>query len=64
MPYLSSEALTDFSCKRDLIASLLTSCHIPLYFDSYIETFFRKGLYMDGAWYCACSQYSEAVIIL
>eukprot|EP00193_Tetraselmis_chui_P012532 CAMPEP_0177786980 /NCGR_PEP_ID=MMETSP0491_2-20121128/21221_1 /TAXON_ID=63592 /ORGANISM="Tetraselmis chuii, Strain PLY429" /LENGTH=234 /DNA_ID=CAMNT_0019308245 /DNA_START=264 /DNA_END=968 /DNA_ORIENTATION=- len=48
IPYLANESVSNFSSKGDLIASLLTSCHIPWYFDSNIETFFRKGLYVDG----------------
>lgn len=40
--------MSQFSSKRDLIDALLTSCHIPLYFDGTLTCTFRGGVAMDG----------------
>lgn len=48
-PTRKAELLTDFKDRDDLIQALLTSCHIPMYFDRH-RPFrrFRDGWYCDG----------------
>lgn len=45
---LSSTLVSRFHSKQDLIDALLTSCHIPLYFNGTLTRSFRGGAAMDG----------------
>lgn len=48
-PGRGSDLLTEFADKNDLIQGLLTSCHIPVYFDKGKPVRrYRGGWYCDG----------------
>lgn len=40
--------MTQFESRDDLIAALLTSCHIPMYFTGTLARQFRGNLACDG----------------
>lgn len=40
--------MSEFSSRDDLIAALLTSCHIPIYFTGAVVRNFRGALACDG----------------
>eukprot|EP00892_Ulva_mutabilis_P006036 jgi/Ulvmu1/3804/UM018_0014.1 len=44
----SASLVSRFHSKEDLIDALLTSCHIPIYFNGNLTTTFRGGRAMDG----------------
>uniref|UniRef100_A0A383W6G1 Patatin n=1 Tax=Tetradesmus obliquus TaxID=3088 RepID=A0A383W6G1_TETOB len=48
LPYWQTRMISDFSSRDDLIAALLTSCHIPWYFDGRWMTKFRGHYCVDG----------------
>ena len=55
MPFaqLRTELISDFRDKDDLVETLLTSCHVPFYFDRFPARLYRSasprhGLYADG----------------
>ena len=41
--------MSEFPTRDDLISALVTSCHIPWYFNGKWMARFRGGYYMDGA---------------
>jgi predicted acylesterase/phospholipase RssA len=45
---LRAELVSEFSSRNDLIAAMLTSCHIPVYFTGAIARTFRGRLACDG----------------
>ena len=48
-PRPEAQLICEWEDKEDFLDSLLTSCHIPLYFDrSRMATRFRGGWYCDG----------------
>ncbi|GIL86898.1 hypothetical protein Vretimale_15562 [Volvox reticuliferus] len=47
-PVVRSEMVSEFESKDDFINALLTSCHIPFYFNGSWMTEFRGKFYMDG----------------
>jgi predicted acylesterase/phospholipase RssA len=47
-PRPTPELISDFESKSDLIAALLTSCHIPWWFDKRVWTSFRGQASYDG----------------
>eukprot|EP00775_Hariotina_reticulata_P004363 gene4363-4616_t len=47
-PGLRPQLVSHFRDREDLIAALLTSCHIPWYFDGNLITSFRKEPCFDG----------------
>lgn len=47
-PPLLPRLVAAFEDKDDLIAALMTSCHIPIYFDGRLATRFRGGFAFDG----------------
>ncbi|GIL51483.1 hypothetical protein Vafri_7461 [Volvox africanus] len=47
-PVVRSEMISEFESKDDFINALLTSCHIPFYFNGSWMTEFRGKFYMDG----------------
>ncbi|KAG2433513.1 hypothetical protein HYH02_012631 [Chlamydomonas schloesseri] len=47
-PVVRSELISEFESKDDFINALLTSCHIPFYFNGSWMTEFRGRFYMDG----------------
>ncbi|WIA18834.1 hypothetical protein OEZ85_003513 [Tetradesmus obliquus] len=48
LPYWQTRMISEFSSREDLIAALLTSCHIPWYFDGRWMTKFRGHYCVDG----------------
>lgn len=40
--------VSEFESKEDLIQTMLTSCHIPMWFNNTLVTFYRKGMACDG----------------
>ncbi len=48
-PRPGMEVISEFSCKPDLIAVLLASCHIPFFMDSKFSANVRGKKYIDGA---------------
>ncbi|KAK9811101.1 hypothetical protein WJX73_002918 [Symbiochloris irregularis] len=47
-PVARNELLSEFKNKDDVIEALMTSCHIPLWFDNSLMTRFRGALHYDG----------------
>ncbi|EFJ41728.1 hypothetical protein VOLCADRAFT_98256 [Volvox carteri f. nagariensis] len=47
-PVVRSELVSEFESKDDFVNALLTSCHIPFYFNGSWMTEFRGKFYMDG----------------
>ncbi|PNW85631.1 hypothetical protein CHLRE_03g195500v5 [Chlamydomonas reinhardtii] len=47
-PVVRSELISEFESKDDFVNALLTSCHIPFYFNGSWMTEFRGRFYMDG----------------
>ena len=45
---LRNELISEFDTRDDLLLALLTSCHVPVWFDNSILTRYRQGLCMDG----------------
>ncbi|KAF8064606.1 HEBP2 [Scenedesmus sp. PABB004] len=48
LPYWQTQTVSSFESRDDLIAALLTSCHIPWYFDGRWMTKFRGRYCVDG----------------
>eukprot|EP00882_Tetradesmus_deserticola_P013544 GHRQ01014380.1.p1 GENE.GHRQ01014380.1~~GHRQ01014380.1.p1 ORF type:complete len:384 (+),score=86.76 GHRQ01014380.1:169-1152(+) len=48
MPYWRTRMVSQFESREDLISALLTSCHIPWYFDGRWMTKFRGHYCVDG----------------
>ncbi|CAD7702394.1 unnamed protein product [Ostreobium quekettii] len=47
-PRYRGTLLSEFHSRADLMNSMLTSCHIPWWFDSTFFSSFRKGMFADG----------------
>ncbi|KAG2498150.1 hypothetical protein HYH03_003908 [Edaphochlamys debaryana] len=47
-PVVRNEMVSEWSSKDDFVNSLLTSCHIPFYFNGSWMTEYRGKFYMDG----------------
>lgn len=47
-PKVTPTLVSKFTCKKDLIDTLLVSCHIPWYFDGSLVTRYDSGLAFDG----------------
>ncbi|KXZ44254.1 hypothetical protein GPECTOR_70g485 [Gonium pectorale] len=47
-PVVRNEMISEFESKDDFVNALLTSCHIPFYFNGSWMTEFRGRFYMDG----------------
>mmetsp|Transcript_4515 Transcript_4515/g.7640 ORF Transcript_4515/g.7640 Transcript_4515/m.7640 type:complete len:271 (+) Transcript_4515:3-815(+) len=47
-PQWQGQLLDSYDSREDLIMALLTSCHIPLYFDGRFSTNFRGAQHFDG----------------
>ncbi|GLC38910.1 hypothetical protein PLESTM_000795000 [Pleodorina starrii] len=47
-PVVRNEMISEFDSKDDFVNALLTSCHIPFYFNGSWMTEFRGKFYMDG----------------
>ncbi|GBF89775.1 patatin-like phospholipase domain-containing protein [Raphidocelis subcapitata] len=47
-PLLQPRLVSEFQGKDDLIAALMTSCHIPVYMDGRLATRFRGTFHFDG----------------
>eukprot|EP00193_Tetraselmis_chui_P019547 CAMPEP_0177775074 /NCGR_PEP_ID=MMETSP0491_2-20121128/13883_1 /TAXON_ID=63592 /ORGANISM="Tetraselmis chuii, Strain PLY429" /LENGTH=322 /DNA_ID=CAMNT_0019293569 /DNA_START=50 /DNA_END=1018 /DNA_ORIENTATION=+ len=48
LPYPRHELLHSYESKEDVLKAVLTSCHIPWYFNGAFCTTFRGALYYDG----------------
>ncbi|PNH12778.1 Patatin-like phospholipase domain-containing protein 3 [Tetrabaena socialis] len=47
-PDFQPQTISSFRSRRDLIDTLLVSCHIPYWFDGSLFTLYRGGLFFDG----------------
>lgn len=48
LPYPRHELVHRFQSKAEVLQAVLTSCHIPWYFNGQFCTTFRGSLYYDG----------------
>lgn len=48
IPTFRPELVSNYTSKQDVIQTLLTSCHIPWYFDGQLVTQYRESLCFDG----------------